>query len=255
MPNKDFKVPENTYVVELAEKMGCHKFVEKWMSVKSTKDTPPWSFRIYKIKNLSKKWKCEYLEDKLLNSDLTIHSSSLYAIYNCKDNLYNKDITIHLKNGKYSIHPGHQRYLLNCILDDFNIDALLIDYDINDQKVIEDFGNAILAEENSFEHTLYKSSDTYNLKFNFGWPNKLAIDEFALEAIHFYESAIPNSEHSVNILLDNRKLISYDNEKPEMNVHVDDIYGWAKFIIDYYCERKLTYNGYTTNVRTRQSSL
>lgn len=248
MPNKDFKVSESTYVLELAERMGCHQFIKKWLNINPTEDTPPWSFRIYKIDNLSKNWKCEYLENKLSKSDLTTHSSSLYGIYNCRDSLYNKDITIHLKNGRYSIHPGHQRYLLNCILDDFDINAILIDYDVNDQKVLEDFSNAVIAEENSFEYTLYESNGTYTFKTNFGWPSKLAIDEFVLEVINFYEIAVPNSDRSVNIFLDKRQLISYDNEKPEMNVHVDDIYGWARFIIDYYCERKLTYNGYQTNV-------
>lgn len=239
---------ENDYAWDHANKIGAHKFINALKDVKPSTSNKPWVLKIYEIDKLPKNWRCKQVEETLSSDDLIGPTGSVYATYTTRDELVNKHINIGLKNNQYYVHPGTQRYLLNCVEDDFEISALIIDYDQNEEKILKDFPDAKVASSEDMDFHFHKSGDSYTIKLNSGWPYEWSWESFTLEAINFYEYIWPNSDHSVNIFLDKRKLISYDNEKPNMNVYVDDIYGWARFIIDYYCERKLTYNGYQTNI-------
>ena len=239
---------ENDFAWARANTVGAYRLLKILNSVESSTVNKPWAFKVYEIDKLSKNWRCKQVEETLPLDDLVIPSGSIYATYLTRDKLVHKHISIGLKNNQYHIHPGTQRYLLNCVEDDFEISALIIDYDQNEKKILDDFPDAKIANLEDVDFHINKSGGDFTIKLNSGWTHEELIEEFALEAISFFEFIVPNSDHSVNIFLDKRHLMSYDNEKPEMNVYVDDIYGWARFIIDYYCERKLTYNGYQTDI-------
>jgi len=235
---------ENDWVLNFAKVQGCLKFVDAMESAKASNTDTPWTFKIYELDVVPKDWRCKHSE---IVSDLIIPSASLYGNYNTRHDMINKHINITLKNGEYYVHPGTLRYFMNCVVDDFSVSALIIDHDHNYNKIIQDFPKAKIVDH-EIDYTLHQSGNSFTLKLNSGWPTDTTIHDFAFEAINFFELAVPNAQHSVKIFLDKQQLVSYDNEKPEMNVHVDDIYGWARFIIDYYCERKLTYNGYQTDI-------
>ena len=250
MPNRVY-VRENDWGFQHAKNFGCYKTLfqmEKVLSSESPNPNKPWTFKLYEVDELSKSWRCKYLEESLIKENLTMPSMSLYGTYQTMEDIKNKHINISLKGNEYYVHPGTQRYLLNCIENNFKISSLLIDYDCNDEKILKDFPSAKVISIEDLDFHVHKSGDNYSIKLNSGWSKIESWQEYAIECYNFYDLAVPNSDHSVNIFLDKRHLMSYDNEKPEMNVYVDDIYGWAKFIIDYYCERKLTYNGYQTDI-------
>lgn len=207
-------------------------------------------FKIYNVSSLDKLWRCETLPKQILGENkMEQYTLSFYGAVKTRDDILNDKITIVHKNNIFYVHPGQTRYLLNVLCQDVSLGATVVDYDLNDDKIKNTFKNAEFSDGN-FEYDLKGNSEGYfKLLFDVGYDKDIAYGwQIGYETTKFYDEVVPNSDHSVKIFLDKRQLISYDNEKPEMNVYVDDIYGWARFIIDYYCERKLTYNGYQTDI-------
>jgi len=236
---------ENDYALNFVKAQGCYKCLDAMeRGVKENNTATPWTFKIYELDVVPKDWRCKHIESI---RNLTIPSGSLYGTYTTRYEMVNKHITIILKNGEYYVHPGTGRYLINCVVDDFNISALIIDHDHNYDKIVQDFPS-IKSVDSEIDYTLHRSGDAFTLKLNSGWNNEAELMNLVFESANFYELAVPNASHSVRIIIDNEEVVSYDNEKPQVDVFVDDICGWAKFLIDYYCERKLTYNGYKTDL-------